>query len=278
MENLKGNTQLNKHRKIAEHLVAAASKFKSVVGILYTGSLVRGFADRYSDIDVIVVVRKKNDRLARILWNEALNEQRREVVHMDFLVFSLIELKRRRWTELDRYDYGLTQIVYDPKGLVADLLREKLHVPRDFWTRRIVVNAIYLQWYCCAFSEEEPSLAEVWVKRGDLISAHYCVNYSLEVFVKLLFAMNHEFLPPPKWRLYYSYKLKLPKDYVKGMSGAMLLNDFSEPELKRRLASLRRLWPDVLGELERQRMNLKSIEKYYVTRVLRINNADFTSQ
>jgi len=66
----------------------------------------------------------------------------------------------------------------------------------------------YLKWYCCPVKKDAGTVAEVWIRKGDLTSAHYCLNYGVELLLKLIFALNKEFLPSPKWRLFYSYSLK----------------------------------------------------------------------
>jgi hypothetical protein len=43
--------------------------------------------------------------------------------------------------------------------------------------------------------ENAGTIAEAWVDRGDMLSAHYCLNYSIELLVKTVFALNKEFLP-----------------------------------------------------------------------------------
>jgi hypothetical protein len=49
-----------------------------------------------------------------------------------------------------------------------------------------------------------------------LISAYYCLNYGVDLLVRVIFALNKEFLPAPKWRMFYSYRLEwLPEDHVK---------------------------------------------------------------
>ena len=74
----------------------------------------------------------------------------------------------------------------------------------------------YLKWYCCPVKKDAGTVAEVWIRKGDLTSAHYCLNYGVELLLKLIFALNKEFLPSPKWRLFYSYSLKqLPKNFRK---------------------------------------------------------------
>jgi hypothetical protein len=62
-----------------------------------------------------------------------------------------------------------------------------------FLERTVVVCAEYLKWYCCPVKKDAGTVAEVWIRKGDLTSAHYCLNYGVELLLKLIFALNKEF-------------------------------------------------------------------------------------
>jgi hypothetical protein len=103
-----------------------------------------------------------------------------------------------------------------------------------------------------------------------MVSAQYCVNYGLDLMLNLLFALNKEFLPPQKWRLFYSYSLKwLPKDYVNSVRKIMIVKDFSKGDVERRLSMMKTMWQQVLSKLKSE-MDLtpELISKLYVEKVL----------
>jgi hypothetical protein len=114
-------------------------------------------------------------------------------------------------------------------------------------------------------------MAEVWIKRGDLVSVHYCLNYGVDLLVRVIFALNKEFLPAPKWRLFYSYRLKwLPKDYRRLVEEATKIKNLSVKEVNRRLKVIRRIWRQVLPKIEEEtELTPELISKYYVEKVLR---------
>jgi len=71
------------------------------------------------------------------------------------------------------------------------------------------------------------------------------------LLLKILFALNKEFLPPTKWRIFYSYRLKwLPEDYKELLEETMYTKNFSVKELNRRLKAIRRLWLNILPKIE----------------------------
>jgi len=103
-----------------------------------------------------------------------------------------------------------------------------------------------------------------------LVSAHYCADHSLDLVIRVLFALNREFLPPTKWRIFYSYGLKwLPKRYGELLKEAMMAQELSLLELKRRLNALRELWREILPRIEKETgLTTSLISKYYVQRIL----------
>ncbi len=168
-----------------------------------------------------------------------LDEARNSGVEdIDLMIDSLEDFKRREWDETDKWDFSkAAKIIFDPEGEVNKVFREKLKVPKDFWVMRIVVCANFLKWYCCPPREDwvfrrkrlgiPSTISEGWIDRGDLVGAHYCLNYGVDLMLKMLFALNREFLPVPKWRIHYSYGLKwLPEDYRKLLKKHYIQGDF----------------------------------------------------
>lgn len=113
------------------------------------GGLVRGFMDKYSDIDIMVFLNRKDRALAKRLRKIGSDAQKRTGIDVDLEVHPLENLKKRRWTEVDRWSFAKSEIVYDPNGETGILFEDKLRVPDDFWVRRVVVCCEYLKWYCC---------------------------------------------------------------------------------------------------------------------------------
>ena len=160
--------------------------------------------------------------------------------------------------------------MFDPEGEIGRLLTYKVRVPQSYWVRRVVVYAELLKWYCCPPETRIGTIAEAWVERGDLVSAHYCIDYSLDLTIRVLFALNREFLPSPKWRIFYSQTLRwLPKGYGKLLKETMLVHELSLSELERRLNALRKLWRGILPKIENEMgLTTSSISRYYVQRIL----------
>jgi len=273
MIELKGPNQIDTFRRVAEKLVSRISVYEGVRGILYLGGLARGFADRFSDLDITVFLDWDDKGLQRAIRSIALDEEKRSGLEIDLMIHDLEDSRKKRWDEIERREFSKAKVVFDPEGQIEELLSEKLSVSRDFWVNRIATLTEYLKWYCCPSEEGVGTITEAWVERGDLVGAHHSVSYGLEVILEMVFALNREFFPSVKWRLFDSYGLKwLPEDYRHLVQEIMVVRSFSKGDLDRRLIAARQLWHRVLPKVEEEtRMTLEELDVYYVRNILHQN-------
>ena len=267
---LKGENRIEEFRKGAGEFTSRIACCEGVAGIVFIGGLVRGFADRFSDLDVIVFMSKENEDLRRRICSMGMETGKRWKVDVDLEVHFLEDFKKWKLGEAEKWEFSRAEVVFDPDGEVKKVFTEKLRLPEYFWVRRIAVCTEYLKWYCCPPEKSVGTIAEAWIERGGLESAHYCLSYGVELLIKILFAVNKEFLPAPKWRLFYSHALKwLPKDYEKLVRQALIVNEFSERDFNRRLEAIRNLWTETMHRTEEEAgLSLKQLSKYYVEKVL----------
>ncbi|MEM3580202.1 MAG: nucleotidyltransferase domain-containing protein [Candidatus Bathyarchaeia archaeon] len=270
---LKGKNRIKKFRKVAADFASQIAAHEGVAGILFLGGLVRGFVDKFSDLDVVVLLKNRNENLKRKLVRLWRNMERCHRVEIDFEIHFIEDFRAYGWDDADRWEFSKAEVVFDPNREVRKVLDEKLKVSENFWKKRIVVCAEYLKWYCCPVRKGAGTLAEVWIKRGDLKSAHYCLNYGVELLIRLIFALNREFLPAPKWRLFYSYSLKwLPKNYGRLIKEALRTGELSLVDFKRRLRALQALGREVFRKIEEDTgINADLISKLYVEKVIHQN-------
>ncbi len=271
MSELQGENLILSFRESAERIVNQVSRIDGVIGIVLQGALVRGFADRFSDVDITTFVTSDAERVRRRVQEIGKAELLRSRLEMDLEIHELGHFGNERWSEIRRWDFRNSDIVYDTKGAVRDMIVSKLNVPSTFWLRRVVLSSIYTSWYCCPAELNAPTLLDVSMARGDLLSAHYYANYGIELLLQVLFAMNHEFLPPPKWRLFYSHKLSwLPRNFKEQIAGTMIVKELSASDLGRRVTCLRKLWSEIRTRLQ-QSMGLshEKAVKYYVDKILK---------
>jgi len=270
MVKLKGENQIRKFRQVAEGLVSELVSFEGVTGIVFIGGLVRGFVDKFSDVDIIVFLSRRDEQVKRKIRDLGLDKQRRLGIDVDLEVHFLEDFKRWKWGEVDKWEFSRATVAFDPEGEVKKVFGEKLRVSKGFWVKRIVVCGEYLKWYCCPPEKEVSTVAKCWIERGDLVSAHYCLDYAVELLIRVTYALNREFLPAPKWRIFYSYGLKwLPEGYKRLLGEALLVKSFSVKDFMRRLEAIRKLWRQMLPKIrEETELTTELITKYYVEKVL----------
>jgi predicted nucleotidyltransferase len=268
---LKGKNQIGLFRATAERLVSRIAALESVVGIVFLGGVVRGFTDKSSDLDITVFLSRKDERLRMQIYDLGSEERKRSGVDIDLEVHFLREFKECKWNETERWDYSHAKIVFDPEGKTKKMFEAKLKVPWEFWVRRIATCGEYLKWYCCPSKEGIGTIAEAWIDRGDLLSSHYSLNYAMDLLLNVIFALNEESLPPPKWRIFYSCKLKcLPENYKELLRQALRVNNLSAEDFNRRLIVTRKIWHEVLPVIrEKTGLTPEKMSKYYVEKILR---------
>jgi len=267
---LKGENRIELFRKAAENLVSNISSLEGVTGIIVIGGVVRGFVDRISDVDITVFLDRRDRNLRVQIRKISLEEERRSKIEADLEIHFLEDFEEREWDEAQKWEFSRAEIRYDPEGKVKKVFEKKLRPPEEFWVERIVVWTEYLTWYCCPPREDVGTVSGAWIERGDMTSAHYCVTYAVDVLINMLYALNREFLPAPKWRLFYSHELRwLPKGYSRLIEQAMITRSFSVKEFNRRLTAVRQLWREVLPKIEDETgFTLEQITQYFVEKVL----------
>jgi predicted nucleotidyltransferase len=270
MEKLKGQNRIEEFKKIAKCLTTRILASRGVAGIFYTGGLVRGFADKYSDVDITVLLSHKSKKLRAKIRKIGLAEQEISNVDIDLEIHYLADFRRRELDEYSRWDLSHAEIIFDPYGRIRDLIRSKTRVLERFLKRRIVGCGEHLKWYCYNPRAETPTLIETWIDRGDLVSAQYCLNYSLDLLLEALFALNRELLPAPKWRVYYSYGLRwLPSDYRKLLEEALKVRELSTTDLSRRLMAAKKICSEIFIRIsDEMGLTPDLIAKKYVQMVL----------
>jgi len=269
---LRGENRIKTFRKIARKLASQISNHKGVVGIAFLGGLSRGFADKFSDIDIVVLLAARKQPLRKQLYDLSSAMQKRFNTDIDLEVHFLEDFRKQKWDEIDRWEFSKAKIVYDPEGVVKEVLDGKLKLPRSFWKERVVECAEYLKWYCCPPRVDVGTVAESWLERGDLSSAHHCLNYAVDMIVSIVFALNKQHSPAPKWQLFYSYRLEWqPRNYRKLITDAMKIKSFSIKDFNRRLIAIRKIWRGVVPKIEDETgLTMDQLSKYYVENILGI--------
>ncbi|RDE12717.1 MAG: hypothetical protein C4K47_07315 [Candidatus Thorarchaeota archaeon] len=274
MIHLAGKNMISVFQKSAGSIVSQVSVLDGIAGIVLLGGLTRGFADKHSDLDIMVFLTEANGGLRSAIRRIANDEQKKTGTEVDLEIHPLEGFERRRWTEVDRWDFCSAKVVFDATGKVDKMIHAKLAVPEEFWVKRVVVCSEHLKWYCCPPSDDVSTIVETSIERGDLTAAHYCLNYGLELLIRILFALNKAFLPPPKWRIIYSKELRWhPANYETALEEILRIRSLSKTEIERRLKLIRELWSETAARImSDMALSPQMISKYYVEKVLHQGN------
>jgi hypothetical protein len=230
---------LEKATRLADDFIRPWMR-EEVVGIVLLGAIPRGYFDRSADIDIAIFKNQAADipLPAKFTKRDGMEIQ---CWISDYEVeLSAVWDMPRRWT------YSQCRIVYDPEGKIARLLSEKVPL-RPAEARELLRNGFVLsEWYI-------NRLTQLWVERGNIVSAHQMINQGLVYFFDLLFGWNHGLVPDMKWRYYCVERSeRLPANFREGIRETMTLRSFSLEELNRRRKAFMGMWREMRPAVEKE--------------------------
>src|ERR1700690_4392642 len=214
-------SQLEKATQIAKEFARQYVR-EEIVGIVFLGAIARGYFDRSADIE-IALFKKQGSTLPSPA--DYLKVQGFEIhCHLEEYDSEI----QKPWDMSKRWTYSQRQIFYDPKGLISRLLQEKVPLQPEEKRWLLMSGLALSDWYI-------NGLTHLWVKRGNIISAHHMVDQGLNYFFDILFAINNELVADMKWRYYCVEKLpRLPRNFHECIKGTLLLSEFTVEEIERR--------------------------------------------
>jgi hypothetical protein len=230
----------------AEELANRFSGYDGVVGVLLTGGVARGYADHFSELDLAIYLKQcRFEEWTFSGWAPfPEGDSLLDGCHVDIDYMCYEQELKEDWEHIKRWDRSYALILYDPEGLVRDLLTLKAVLGEGekatLVNRHLVLYGDYL------IDLVVPS----WVHRGDLFAAHHCLNIALDSLVKAVFLANDELIPFEKWSLNLSYTLEwVPKDWRKWIEQALLVKKVSKEDVDRRRVLLSRLFAECKARL-----------------------------
>jgi hypothetical protein len=228
---------LEKARRIAGQF-AAQYRTDAVVGIALLGAVVRGYFDRFADIDVAVFRKRGTDVPFAGQYQHVGGIE----IHCHLSDYE--EEAASEWSMAKRWTFSNAEMVYDPQGLLASLLRDKVPLQADERRWLLMSGLALSEWYI-------NRLTELWVERGSVTAAHQMLGRGLDYFLDMLFGLNGELVADAKWKHYCAERLpRLPAGFHEQMQAAMLLKDFSLEDLQRRKEAFMTMWHEVLPVIE----------------------------
>ena len=234
-----GGLQLEQARRVALEFVRLFEN-KEMVGIVFLGAIARGYFDASADID-IAFFRGQTPAIPMPVMFQKVD---------GFEVHSHVEDYEAEiaapWTMAKRWTYSQGQIHYDPKGLIARLLQEKVPLQPEEKKWLLMSGLALSEWYI-------NDLTSLWVERGNIISAQHMFDQGLTYFFDLLFALNNQLVADVKWRYYCAEQLtRLPRHFRESMQEVMLVNAFTVEEIERRKQAFMGMWQQMVPLVEQE--------------------------
>src|ERR1700690_341035 len=211
-----------------------------IVGIVFLGAIVRGYFDQYADID-IAIFKKEGSQIP-------ITQKFFQVEDMEVQIW-LSDYESELtdpWDMSRRWAYSQSQIYFDPQEKIIQLLKEKIPLKPEE-KRWLMMSGLTLsEWYI-------NRLTELWVGRGNMVSAHHMFDQGLIYFFDMLFGLNDELVADMKWRYYCVEKLeRLPSKFQEQIKETIVLHSFSLEELERRQKAFMGMWNEMKPIVEEE--------------------------
>lgn len=220
---------LEKAKRIANDFVQPFLR-DDVIGIVFLGAITRGYFDASADID-IAIFKKQGAEIPlphKFLKIEGLEVQIWLSDYESELAIS--------WDMPKRWTYATGQICFDPSGKITQLLEAKVPMQPEERKWLMMSGLTLSEWYI-------NRLTQLWLERGNMISAQHMFDQGLIYFFDMLFGLNNEFVADMKWRYYCVEQLqRLPDHFRENIQETMILTSFTIEELKRRQAVFMQMW------------------------------------
>lgn len=244
-----------------------------VVGIILDGGLSRGYGDFLSEIDIIIYLHEKqfleytDGNCPFALGISMIDGYLYDIKIVDFEQ----ELKED-YDSVALWDLSYASILYDPKGKIADFIKQKLSKDVD------ILSASGLLWDSCWHYK---LAGNIWIHRQDSLQGHLVFNNAIKPLISALFIANKEYIPHDKWLIHMSKSLLWkPDDWEERLMGAMSTGNYSIQSLVDRQKYIDSLWCEInqkLCEMSDFHRDLDFVQKdsYELLRRL-INKREYT--
>jgi hypothetical protein len=219
---------------------------EGVVGVLLTGGVARGYADHFSELDLAIYLTRQHfegwTRRGLALFPEG--DSCLDGWHVDFDYFCYEDEVEAEWEHTKRWDRSYAVALYDPQGLMHEMLARKAILTQEEKQRLTSRHLILYGEYFCTL------VVPSWLHRGDLLDAHHCLNTALDSLIRVVFLANDELIPFDKWTLNLSYTLPwTPQDWQERVEQAVLVREVSQVDVERRCALIRDLFAECREKL-----------------------------
>ena len=211
-----------------------------IVGIVFLGAITRGYFDHSADIDIAIFKKQASDIPLKNKFFKI------DGIEVQIWLSDYESEITSSWDMARRWTYSQGQIYFDPLEKISQLLNEKVPLsPKE--KRWLIMSGFTLsEWYV-------KWLTQLWIGRGNIISAHHMFDQGINYFFDLLFGLNGELVADMKWRYYCVEQLeRLPHNFQERIKDTMILHSFTIDELERRKRVFMEMWGEMKPIVEEE--------------------------
>jgi hypothetical protein len=228
---------LEKANRVAEEFIQKYIN-DNVVGIVFLGAITRGYFDHLADID-IAVFKKQDSEVPLTKKFYTIEDLEVQIWLSDYESELAIP-----WDMAKRWTYSQCRIYFDSQDKISRLLQEKVPLKPEEKKWLMMSGLTLSEWYI-------NRLTQLWMERGNIISAHHMFDQGIIYFFDMLFGLNDELVPDMKWRYYCVEQLKLlPHHFQDSIKETMNLHAFTMEEIERRRRAFMEMWREMQPIIE----------------------------
>lgn len=227
--------------KLLQALEEELSKFKAIegiIGITLNGGLARGYADKFSEIDIVIYLDKNHYEE----WQKGNSPIPLGIVKIngylyDIKTMVLEDEKVNSWDNISLWDLSYCKVLFDPKKEIVQFIKNKLvNRPKTLDAQGPMWNA---WWYY-------KLAGNIWINREDILQGNFIFGKAVTSIIEALFVVNGEYIPHEKWVVHMSRTLNwIPENWEQRLAKAMSTGDFTVQDLINRQAAIDSIWKEI---------------------------------
>lgn len=224
--------------KEIEPFLKSLKKEKWVKGIVLLGGIgKRKFIDRFSDIDLSVVISKKDKKQFPLPFefHYFINNK-----ILEFNIHQLIleDEKKRKWDEGKKEAYSRALIYFDPDNEISDLINNKTKYEKEDHYNKLIWIIQQYKWRGQIHSVRA-------CKRGFPEVAHNLLNECIDFLVEAVYIINERYLPHKKWRMAYIKEMENIKPIHSLLKKAIIVKENSITDVNHRIRILNEVFKKI---------------------------------
>jgi hypothetical protein len=228
---------LEKATRVAEEFIQKYIN-QNIVGIVFLGAIARGYFDHSADID-IAVFKKQDSEVPLTKKFYTIEDLEVQIWLADYESELIIP-----WDMAKRWTYSQSRIFFDSQNKISHLLHEKVPLQPEEKKWLMMSGLTLSEWYI-------NRLTQLWIERGNIISAQHMFDQGIIYFFDMLFGLNDELVPDMKWRYFCVEQLiRLPQNFQKLIKETMNLHAFTVEDIERRRGAFMEMWREMQPIIE----------------------------